>query len=144
MGIGQVSIQFWIICCLRYSHWYTPVLGAKNSILTNHAEFGNRSSTSYQLHCSEPVPSPETMLDVSDPREQTPLLNDGNRSRSPLEGRALHRSEGDGQGEQCTCFGHVSSPISRRKGQHGEGYANVPKIRRQLGRQLLNHISKFI
>jgi hypothetical protein len=54
---------------------------------------------------------PQTMLDASDPREQTPLLNDGNRTRPPLEGEARDRSEGDGQGEQC--FGHASFPISR-------------------------------
>ena len=48
----------------------------------------------------------ETMLDASDPREQTPLLKDGNGMRSPLEGGALHRIEGDDQGEQC--FGHAS------------------------------------
>jgi hypothetical protein len=37
---------------------------------------------------------------------------------------------------------HASSPISHRKGQ-GEGYDNVPKARRQLGRELLNDISNL-
>lgn len=80
-------------------------------------------------------------MEVSDSQEQTPLLNDGNRTRPPLEGAVLHRNEGDAKGEQC--FDHASSSISPRKGQHGEGYDNVPKARRQLGRQLFDHISKL-
>lgn len=59
-------------------------------------------STLFALDC------PETMLD---PQEQTPLLKDGNTSRSPLEGGALHRNEGGGQGERY--FDHASYDLPR-------------------------------
>ena len=64
----------------------------------------------YYVFAKFALDCPETMLDAPDPREQTPLLNDGNGTTPPLEGRALHRVEGDGQGEHWTVFWSCISP----------------------------------